>query len=411
MKKIFCSLEHEHKYVIFLSEFTIDMLKRNCCCVPIDYFKKKDLNNFYKLYQTERLLTILNTDNINFKEKQIYFDDIDTHIPKYDNLYMKVNENFYISYSEYLKSITQFNFNLYSSVFTKFGLKKITCEISKSIMKKRNISNQLNAGIGKVSVQVEQKNDKNIVEIIGESFNLDASDYARIIQFRKLSKKERKDKMLEHLPTNIKGSSVMFRNSLDMNKINKAIDDNLSVIDYEFDIRVNEILNIYVGLGESYTPLNISNNFGFELEKKENQYIKINYEFYDFKTLEQEYQAIKKCSHTKEYYLSTANGVRGPWPTNCEKIKSEHHIKNFSKALAISTLAIQKDRENIVVEIRNDFDIWNGGISYSVHVWKLNANANDIDIKIGAGIRYLHFSNLKFRQKIKLKRALKKNGY
>ena len=151
-----------------------------------------------------------------------------------------------------LKSITQFNFNLYSSVFTKFGLKKITCEISKSIMKKRNISNQLNAGIGKVSVQVEQKNDKNIVEIIGESFNLDASDYARIIQFRKMSK-ERKEKMLEHLPINIKGSSIMFQNSLNMNKINKAIDDNLSVIDYQFDISVNEILNIYVGLGGVYT--------------------------------------------------------------------------------------------------------------------------------------------------------------
>ena len=124
MKKIFSSLENEHKYVIFLSEFTIDILKRSCCC-PIDYFKERDLNNFYKLYQKERLLTILDSDNIDFKGKQIYFDDIDTHIPKYDNLYIKVNDHFYVSYTEYLKFITQFNFNLYSSVFAKFGLKKL----------------------------------------------------------------------------------------------------------------------------------------------------------------------------------------------------------------------------------------------------------------------------------------------
>ena len=107
MKKIFCSLDYEHKYVIFLSEVTIEMLKKNCCC-PIDYFKKKDLNNFFKLYQKERLLTILNTDNIDFKEKKIYFDDIDTMMPKFDNLYIRVNDHFYISYSEYLKCITQF---------------------------------------------------------------------------------------------------------------------------------------------------------------------------------------------------------------------------------------------------------------------------------------------------------------
>ena len=403
-KKIFCSLEHEHKYVIFLSEVTIDMLKRNCCCAPIDYFKKKDLNNFYKLYQKERLLTILNTDNIDFKEKKIYFDDIDTNMPKFDNLYIKVNEHFYISYKEYLKCITQFNFNLYSSVFTKFGLKKITCEISNHIMKKRNISNQLNVGVGKLNVQVNEQKDKSIVEIIGESFNIDPYDYKRIILYRELCKKNRRNQMYQHLPTNIKGENIMFIGSLNMNKINKAIDDNLSTINYQFEISVSEILNIYVGLGESYTPLNISNEFGFELEQKEDQSIKINYEFYDFNVLKESFNSIQQ----KEYYLSTAGRLRGPWPTQCNKINSKSGIGDFSKALAISTLEIKKDPKNIIIEIRNDFG-WNG-ITYSVHIWRLDKNKT-IGLTVGPGVRYLYFSNIYFRDRSKLIQKLREIKY
>ena len=112
----------------------------------------------------------------------------------------------------------------------------------------------------------------------------------------------------------------------------------------------SEILNIYIGLGESYTPLNISNNFKFELEKN-NQSIKINYEFYDFKSLEKENKIIQNVQ-TKEYYLSSLKHLCGPWPKYCKKIHSEYNISDFSKALAMSTSAIQKDRENIVVEIR-----------------------------------------------------------
>ena len=163
--------------------------------------------------------------------------------------------------------------------------------------------------------------------------------------------------MLEHLPVNIKGTSIMFKNSLNMNEINKAIDDNLSIIYYQFDVSTSEILNIYIGLGESYTPLNISNNFKFELEKKNNQSIKINYEFYDFKSLEKENKIIQKCSNKKEYYLSSLKHLCGPWPKYCKKINSEYNISDFSKALAMSTSAIQKDRENIVVEIRSDFNL------------------------------------------------------
>ena len=37
----------------------------------------------------------------------------------------------------------------------------------------------------------------------------------------------------------------MFKNYLNMNEINKAIDDNLFIIYYQFDVSTSEILNIY----------------------------------------------------------------------------------------------------------------------------------------------------------------------
>ena len=266
--EVLSDINMKHKYIIFLSDTAIHSLKKNCC-MPIEYFKKKDIEQFYKLYQKERLLTIIDSSNIDFDK--YYFDDIDTTIPKYDNLYIRVNRYFYVSYSEYLRSITKFNFKLYSNILAKFGLKKIICEISRSIMSKRDISNELDVGFGSVNLNLQKKNDTNIIEIIGEQFNLDGYDYERIMEFRDLSLAERVKRIAAFLPKNKKLRNEMFLESLDMNKINKAIDENLSTISYSFDISIDEIKNIYIGLGECYTPLNISNKFKFELEEKETQ--------------------------------------------------------------------------------------------------------------------------------------------
>jgi hypothetical protein len=404
---ILCDIENEHKYIIFLSDITISILKTKCC-IPIEYFKKRDIKNFYKLYQKERLLTILDSSNIDFNK--YYFDDIDTNIPKYDNLYIRVNKYFYVSYSKYLRLITQFNFNLYSHILARFGLKKIRCEISHNIMTKRNISNQLNFGLGKLNVNFEKKDDKNVVEIRGEKFNIDRDDYKRILDFRKLSFSERRKQIIEFLPANKKLQNIMFLESLDMNKINKAIDENLSTLNYSFDISVNEIKNIYIGLGESYTPLNISNNFSFELETNENQSILINYEFYTLAELESSYKAFENHRNQKEYYLSSSRDFKGPWPTGCKKIKIET-FPDFSKALAYSTLEIKKSPEIVINEIRQDFSIYNG-INYSVHTWNIKSNdENKFDITYGIPPRYLHFSNIKFHHRKKLIYLIKQNGF
>lgn len=406
--KLFSNIDSEHKYIIFLSETTIEYMKTNCCYMcPRDSFKKSHIKKMYDLYQKQRLLTILDSTQIDFKKREIYFDDIETRTPKYDNLYLKINPHFYVSYAEYLQQITKFNFNLHSYVFSKFGLKRIKCEFSSHISEKRHISNQLDAGIGKFSIQYNKNNDKKVAEIIAENFNIDSNDYLNIMNVKDMGPSSRKKYIMNNLlPMNNNDENIMFQKALNMNNISKIVDENIESVTYTFHIVVHEIKSILIGLGELYSPLNITNDFKYELETKTEHFIRIDYEFYDIKELKEHYESTEICR--KEYYLSSSHFLKGPWPLHCKKVFEKNLIRKFNTALKISTEKVNESPKTIVNEIRNDFDLYNG-ITYSVISWELTDTP--IDIKVGGGIRYLHFSNIRFEERNRLVELLRNTGY
>ena len=398
----FTNIYKYHKYIIFLSELTLEHLK--CCNCGYDGLKKKHLKNFYSLYEREELLTIISTKQINFVKEQLFFDDINNHYPKRDCLYIRINDNYYISYENYLENITKFNFILYSSLFSKFGLKKITCQISKSTFKNRKISNNLNIGVGKMNISYDNKSNDNVVELISEEFNSNPTNMTNIMSFRKLKFNDRKKKIIEYIPRNYEGNNIMFYKSINMNNINKVIDESVSKLKYSFELRTNEIKNILIGLGESYTPLNITNNFNYELECKEEQFVKFYYEF--FKLDEMKNKIVSVCN-TKEFFLSNSKNFQGPWPVACKKIKTYQGIYTFNKALELSKKLILNDPKNTINEIRFDFTFL--GTRFSVHEWKLTNH--EIDITYGPPTRHLHFHNVKFKQRNRLISLLRAHGF
>lgn len=411
-ESFFKNIKHNHKYIIFLSELTIENLK--CCNCGYDKLRKKHLRNFYNLYETEELLTIISANNINFVKEQLFFDDIDNHYPRRDCLYIKINSNYYISYENYLENITKFSFTLYSSLFSKFGLKKINCHISKSTFKNRKVSNNLDIGVGKLNILYDNKNDSNVVELKSEEFNINPDNMNNIMSFRKLKFYDRKNKIIEYIPRNYDGNNIMFYKSINMNNINKVIDENVSKLIYSFELKKNEIKNIYVGLGESYTPLNITNNFNYELECKEEQFVKFYYEFYTLEDMKTKLVELKKIKskmvsecNTKEFFLSNSKNFQGPWPSACKKIKTHSGIRTFNGAIDLSKKLILEDPKNTVNEIR--FDMGFLGLSYSVHNWKLTNH--DIDITYGPPTRHLHFHNIAFKQRNRLIALLRKHGF
>lgn len=398
----FKNIKNPHQYIIFLSDITLEHLK--CCNCGSDNLKKKHLKNFYNLWQTEELLTIINPDYINFLKLQMYFDSINNNFPKRDCLYIRINNHYYISYENYLENITKFNFDLYSSLFSKFGLKKISCQISKNTFNNRNISNNLNAGIGKLSFTYNDTHNSNTVELISEEFNYNPDNITNIMNFKRLKYNVRKQHIVPYVPTNYNGTSIMYLPSLNMNNINKVIDESVDKLIYSFELKTHSIKNILVGLGESYTPLNISNKFNYELECKEEQFIKFDYEFYNMNEIQKN---IVNTNNTTEYFLSNGKNLQGPWPVACTKIKTFSGISNFNSAIKLSKKLINIDPENTINEIRYDMTIY--GIKLSVHQWKLKNK--DMDITYGPGIRYLHFHNIKFKQKNRAIQLLKMHGF
>ena len=401
-ESFFMNIKNNHKYIIFLSEKTIEYLK--CCNCCYDKIKNRHLKNFYNLYETEKLLTIISTLNIDFIKDNLFFDDINNNYPKKDCLYIRINSNYYISYENYLENITKFNFTLYSILFSKFGLKKITCQISKSTYNNRKISNNLNVGVGKINFSYNNNKDNKVIELISEEFNTNPENMTNILAFRKLQFYDRKNKIIEYIPRNYNGNNVMFYKSINMNNINKVIDENVSKLIYSFELKKNQIKNILVGLGESYTPLNITNNFNYELECKEEQFVKFNFEFYK---LEEMKSKIVSVCNTKEFFLSNSKNFQGPWPIACTKINTFEGFTSFSKAIEASKKIILKDPENTINEIRFDFTFF--GIRYSVHQWKLTEHK--IDITYGQPTRHLHIHNILFKQRNRLIALLRAHGF
>ena len=126
-----------------------------------------DFDDCIKYLQvTERIYIIKNNIYDEFMNKYtIYYDDEEhKNNPKFDILYRRITDNYYVSNNNYFEKIKEFYFKLYSNIFTSFNVKEIRFDIFKNSIE--NKSNSIGANIEAVNVNakknttMQNKNEK-----------------------------------------------------------------------------------------------------------------------------------------------------------------------------------------------------------------------------------------------------------
>ena len=392
----FQSLQNkDFKYIIFLTENALYYMKRSCCYLcPIQYYKKRDIKKLFYLYQTENTLTVLDAHLIDFKTSQLYFDDINTYFPQYDTLYIKVNPHFFVSYDNFCRSITHFYFTLYSSIFSKFGLENMSCEVSNQLLQSRNVTGSLHAGVGALDIQYEKKKEKSLIEIRDESFYINPDNYENIVMLQNMPKEKRIDYIYKHyVPGNQKNIKIMFRHSIDMSLVNKIIEEKQNKVSYSFKVNTKEIESIWVHLGEVYTPLNVSINFKNEVKDEKIHSILFTYNFFNENEIMLQYNMRYKDDL---YYITTNTSCQNPHPINASQIANQHNISQYKEVLSYAKQEIMKNPIDVFVEIKRHFHILYG-TRYDIITWHVSKEKTKLIFK--RGIRYLLFSKKLFRDK------------
>lgn len=394
--QFFQSLQNkDFNYIIFLTENALHYMKRSCCYMcPIQYYKKRDIKKLFYLYQTENTLTVLDAHLIDFKTSQLYFDDININFPQYDLLYIKVNPYFFVSYDNFCRSITHFYFTLYSNIFSKFGLENMSCEVSNRLLKTRNVTGSLHAGVGSLDIQYEKKNEKSLIEIRDESFYINPDNYENIINLKNIPREKRLDYIYKHyVPVNQQNIKIMFKHSIDMSLINKIIEEKQNKVSYSFKVNTKEIESIWIHLGEVYTPLNVSINFKNEVKDEKIYSMLFTYNFFNQDEIILQYNIRYKDDL---YYITENKVCQNPHPINTIQIANKHNISQYKEALEYAKKEVIKDPIDVFVEIKRHFHILYG-TRYDVITWHVTKDKTKLIFK--RGIRYLLFFKKLFRDR------------
>jgi len=109
-----------------------------------------------------------------------------------------------------------------------------------------------------------------------------------------------------------------------------------------------------------------------------------------------------------DYYISRQPAINGPWPTNCKCVRRQHNVSSLGKAEDIAKEFIKEDPEHAIVEIVEDFE-W-GSWKYTVVKSKC-VEHKTADVHVGAGRRYVAFDGSVFRDRKRVVRTLKRDGF
>ena len=418
----------EYNFLIFISDKNSDIIRKK------EKNRKKFINRIFRgcvsfdlsrkhFEQTGKIKFILNNEVTDFlKNKNIYFDTDSEKIPRYDILYLKVNDHFFINEEKYFDKITEYYFNLYCNVFSKLGLKNIRLTTNSDISEDNKYNGGLNVYAGNISADIESKN--KIVN--NKNFNRDFSKNSlfktEIEKYAQLKNdEEKKQYIYNYLAKNKDGESIMYKDSLKLDLIKQRI-ENLNLLSFSEKIYFenNITSNISLHLNEFITTFNIGFSFNLENNSSTKNDFTLIFEFYDVdepvkaepvksEPVKVDDIKIEPINIVKQRELLPINIVHtnsslfsNPWPSDCDEIES---FICYERDL--DRIINDKIREN---PRRNVIEVVTEVFNYRVKVWRIKDDKKP-NIIISNGIRYMKWDNNNIENFNQAIETLKHNGY
>jgi len=240
------------------------------CFYPIREIYLEEIRKH--LHITERM-DIIPSDEYGsyFTSNIIFFDDEDhENDPKFDVLYRRINDYYFVSNNEYFQKCSEYYFKLYSNIFALTNLQKITMKYHSGESTGNKTSVSLNTGIGSGGGSVENSHnntaDKEITmefekkegkkDWINE-FTSCNSDYEQILEIKR------------GLPTNLQKPMYHIQSSI-LGLIKNYTDHNLIKFEQEQTIENTDIQKVELSLDAKF---NIGSSLGLFGNQSNSRYV------------------------------------------------------------------------------------------------------------------------------------------
>ena len=367
------------------------------------------------LAETQRMKIIKNDERSKFLEENsnIFYDD-DTHKhPQCDVLYRIVNKNYFVKNDEYFEKFTAFYFKLYSTIFSFFGLEKISMVIhnNKSLISNMNI--KLDAVIATASVGHNKSKINKEEDSIEMSFDKALKNLTESFN----NADDKLDFLYKNMPSNLQ--NTIYEPSIELDLIQKRTIKNMIILKHSKKIENTNIIEVELGLKQTF---NLNQNIGLfaksSKEKMISQEVSFDFRFFPSEILntslpssivtpKPEPDVIN--NYNMDFYISKEATMTGPWPIHCNEVYAINSITSKEKALQLAKEQIRVNPPENIIEI---VELFVAPISwtYTVKTFHIKPNTN-ADVHVGNGRRQVAFDKTLFKYKDNVISTLKGGGY
>jgi hypothetical protein len=240
------------------------------CFYPIREIYLKEIRKH--LHITERM-DIIPSDEYDsyFTSNIIFFDDEEhENDPKFDVLYRRINDYYFVSNNEYFQKCSDYYFKLYSNIFALVDLQKITMKYHSGESTSNETSVSLNTYVANVDGSVESSHDNTADKEITMEFEKKEgkkdwineftscnSDYEQILEIKR------------GLPTNLQKPMYHIQSSI-LGLIKNYTDHNLIKFEQEQTIENTDIQKVELSLDAKF---NIGSSIGLFGSQSNSRYV------------------------------------------------------------------------------------------------------------------------------------------
>jgi len=364
------------------------------------------------LAETQRMKIIKNDDKSEFLDtnSNIFYDDDSHKIPQCDVLYRKINDNYFVKNDEYFEKFTAFYFKLYSTIFSFFGLEKISMVIhnNKSLISNMNI--KLDAVIATASVGHNKSKINKEEDSIEMSFDKTLKNLTESFN----NTDDKLDFLHKNMPSNLQ--DTIYEPSIELDLIQKRTIKNMIILKHSKKLENTNIIEVELGLKQTF---NLNQNIGLfaksSKEKTISQDVSFDFRFFPSETSLPPSIITPKPKpdvindYNIDFYVSKEAPMSGPWPIHCNEVYVRNSVNTKSEALKIAREQIRVNPPENIIEIVELF-VPPFSWTYSVKTFHIKPNTK-ADVHIGNGRRQVAFDKTLFKYKDNVISTLKEGGY
>ena len=364
------------------------------------------------LAETQRMKIIKNDEKDKFFEENsnIFYDD-DTHKhPQCDVLYRIVNKNYFVKNDEYFEKFTAFYFKLYSTIFSFFGLEKISMVIhnNKSLISNMNI--KLDAVIATASVGHNKSKINKEEDSIEIGFDKNSKNLTESFN----NTDDKLDFLHNNMPSNLQ--NTIYEPSIELDLTQKRTIKNMNIFKHSKKLENTNIIEVELGLKQTF---NLNQNIGLfaksSKEKMISQDVSFDFRFFPSETSLPPSIVTPKPKpdvindYNMDFYISKEAAMTGPWPIHCNEVYAINSITSKEKALQLAKEQIRVNPPENIIEIVELF-VPPMSWTYTVKTFHIKPNTN-ADVHVGNGRRQVAFDKTLFKYKDNVISTLKGGGY